>query len=293
MLPIPLVPVMPMLSRVDAKKQLGISKGDVVLLTIASGYKYTPIGEIDFANVLAPVLRQHKNALLLVVGPNINSYWQKALGQTGLRIRVEGPQENTAIYYQAADIYLDSFPFASLTSMLEAGSHGVPLISYCPHREVSPVMCTDDLGLDENLVRVTSPQGFQDAMSNLIQDSDLRLHLGQRIRKSIEAEHMGEGWAKRLSSIYRDATHEPIISEPLCVIDQKFSEPLDTWLAALNIEAGMCRDIDSLILEHGGLLPFGPRVRLLAKTLGETRRLYLRLLLSDYMRTRIRKAIKF
>jgi hypothetical protein len=283
---------MPVFSRVEAKKQLGISEKDVVLLTIASGYKYTPLGEMDFTNVLAPVLRQHKNALLLVVGTNINSYWQKASRQAGGRIRVEGPQENTAIFYQAADIYLDSFPFASLTSMLEAGSHGVPLISYCPHREVSPVMCSDDLGLDENLIRVTSQQGCEDALSKLIYDSDLRLQIGQKIKKSIEAEHMAEGWGRRLLSIYRDATQESVISTSLCEIDQKFSEPLDAWLAALNIEAGMCRDVDSLILEHGGLLPFGSRVRLLAKTLVERRRLSLRILLSDYMRVRIRMAMK-
>jgi hypothetical protein len=284
---------MPVLSRVEARRQLGIPEKDVVLLTIASGYKYTPLGEMDFEAVLAPVLRQHKNALLLVVGPNINSYWQEASRQAGGRIRLEGPQENVAVFYQAADIYLDSFPCGSLTSMIEAGSYGLPLISYCPHREIAPVICSDDVGLDANLIRETNLQDYQYTLSRLISDSDLRAQIGQKLKKTIEAEHMEEDWRIRLSAIYQGASQESMDSNPPCDIDRKFREPLDAWLAALHVEAGICRDVDSLFLEHVGLLPFWSRLRIVGKTLIERRRIFPRLLLSDYTRARIRMSMKF
>ena len=43
--------------------------------------------------------------------------------------RALGTRHEIGSIYAAADIYLDSYPFSSLTSMLEAGQRGLPLLS--------------------------------------------------------------------------------------------------------------------------------------------------------------------
>jgi hypothetical protein len=230
-------------------------------------------------------------AILLVVGPSDDRYWQEGSRKADGRIRVLGRREDTALFYQAADIYLDSFPFASLTSMLEAGSYGAPLVSYCPHLEAAPVMCSDDSGLNDNLIRSKDPQSCQVALSRLIEDSHFRMRLGHKTRESIQAQHTGEGWRQSLLNMYRGPTTSSIATPTLGIMDQKRSEPLDAWLVALHTEAGMCRDTDTLLVEHAGLLPFGPRVRIWARTLNAGRKPSLGLLLPEYMRMRIRRSM--
>ncbi len=44
--------------------------------------------------------------------------------------RALGRRLDTPLLFEAADVYLDSFPFTSPTALLEAGSYGLPLVAY-------------------------------------------------------------------------------------------------------------------------------------------------------------------
>ena len=45
------------------------------------------------------------------------------------RVLVPGAQPDPSVHLDAADIYLDSFPFSSITSMLEAATRDVPIVA--------------------------------------------------------------------------------------------------------------------------------------------------------------------
>ena len=125
--------------RPTPRSQLGIPADAVVLLSVGTGFKYTPIDGPGFLETLLPVVRRHENVVLLVVGPKPSGEWARAAEATGGRVRALGRQLDTAVLYEAADIYLDSFPFTSPTAMLEAGSYGLPLVAYSPHRRDAEV----------------------------------------------------------------------------------------------------------------------------------------------------------
>ena len=77
------------------------------------------------------------DAVLLAVGPS-GRRWQRAEGRTGGRIRALGPQPGIQRYYEACDVYLDSHPVSSATSLLEAASLGTPAMTLCPYEGGRP-----------------------------------------------------------------------------------------------------------------------------------------------------------
>ena len=83
-LPIPLAYSPPSLTPAQAKCALGYEPEVVLLLTIASPFKYNAPGEIAFLDLVIPVLEQFPQAVLIAVGPNDEGAWQSA------RIRTNG-----------------------------------------------------------------------------------------------------------------------------------------------------------------------------------------------------------
>src|SRR5262249_45466460 len=115
-----------------------------------------------------------------------------------------GTRPDTALFYQAADVYLDSFPLPSITSLLEAGSYGTPLVSGCPCPPAPPgsVLGADTPALDTCLIRATDPADFRAAVGRLVEDAGLRRRTGEETRQSIAAIHAGAGWQRALEAVY-------------------------------------------------------------------------------------------
>jgi hypothetical protein len=204
-LPIPLMHAERKLSRADAKAKLGLAPDTVVLLSVGTGFKYARVGGPGFLDVLWPVMARHDNAVLMVVGPRSTGDWAVAEEATGGRIVPMGPRYDTASLFEAADVYLDSFPFTSPTAALEAGTYGLPLIAFCPRRGDARVLCPGAPGLDETMWRETEVGAYQRAVERFIADVDLRAQYGERARRTIEDHHMGSEWAAHLAGVYRAA----------------------------------------------------------------------------------------
>ncbi len=190
--------------RPEAKNKIGISDGTVLLLSIARAIKYMPIGSApSFAEVMIPIINMHSNAVLLVIGPADADEWMVAFQRTGGRIRALGQRSDTQVFYEAADIYLDSFPFASNTSLLEAGSFGLPLVSYFPYSGESAVLGPSAPGLDGTVVRTTNLNDYESTVSRLIEQKDFREKLGECTRKGIAVMHVGERWNQTLEAVFQ------------------------------------------------------------------------------------------
>lgn len=202
LLPIPLDPTPPTKTRSTAKKALGFAEDIVIILSIARAVKYESESRINFTSAVIPILKKHLNSVLLVVGPKQAGQWASAYKETDGRIIAFGQRSDTEIFYEAADIYLDSFPFSSNTSLLEAGSYGLPLVSYHSQPEDANVLGAGAPGLERYLLRVKSLSDYHKTLSKLIEHTELREKIGQQTKKRIVTFHGREGWTKYLDNLY-------------------------------------------------------------------------------------------
>ncbi|MBW4646943.1 MAG: glycosyltransferase family 4 protein [Goleter apudmare HA4340-LM2] len=257
LLPTILEPLPRTLSRSEAKQLLGIDQDCTMLLSIARAAKYRTVGDTSFADAHVQLLKHHKQAVLIVIGPgNSDEDWSKAISQVDGRIRVYGETQDTTIFYQAADIYVDSFPFVSITSLLEAGSFGVPLVSRYPYSsDASATLGADMPGLSGNLIRVRDIDEYTDVLSRLIEDQTFRLSLGQATKSKIEAVHWGENWQNVLNEVYHQAITLPAVLLPLASVDKVFLNEPDVYLPLVN---GM--EINRVIQSHLPYMPFRHRL---------------------------------
>ena len=259
MLPVILEPTQRTLSRVEAKRQLGIPEDSILLLSIARAVKYRTIDGVSFADAHIPLLKQFNQAILMVIGPGQQEDWSSAIQQTQGRIQVFGETEHTEVYYQAADIYVDSFPFVSNTSLLEAGSYGVPLVSRYPYSSKScGILGADMPGLTGNLVQVPDLKTYTTVLSHLVKDAEFRRSLGEATQRKIVETHQGAGWQDSLNHVYSQVSKMTRITIDKDTIDVMFLGEPDILMPHVH-------DIDitpdKLIEWHITLMPFGERLK--------------------------------
>lgn len=175
----------------DARCSLGIPSNMVVLVAIASSYKFAPYGQLDFPSTAVTILQKHTDTILIVVGPTSSDpLWQSALELTSGRIRLLGIQSDIEQYYAVADIFLESFPLGSLTSTFDAMLRGVPVIR-APHGAPPLFTMSDYDGLGDNSCNI---QEYLLRVSALITDPLLRRKTGLTQRDAVTAIHTGSGW---------------------------------------------------------------------------------------------------
>jgi hypothetical protein len=202
MLPVPLDPPVRHRSQIAAKEELGLPRSAVVLLTVAAAYKYEPIDDVEFLELVTPVVEARPDVILLAVGPN-GRRWQHAERRTSGRVRALGPQRGVQRYYEACDVYLDSHPCSSVTSLLEAASLGTPAMTLCPYEGGAAVLCSEDPGLDGLETRATNPDDYRAMLARLVDDVALRRELGRTIGERIAAAHSPDRWRSDVEAAYQ------------------------------------------------------------------------------------------
>jgi glycosyltransferase involved in cell wall biosynthesis len=260
LLPIILEPTQRVLSRIEAKRQLGIPEESILLLSIARAIKYKTIDGISFADVHVPLLKHNERAFLIIIGPGKIEDYSSAIQQTQGRIIVYPEREDTAVFYQAADIYVDSFPFISNTSLLEAGSYGVPLVSRFPYSDASTVLGADMPGLTGNLICTRDLEEYRKTLSRLMEDEKFRLSLGEATREKFIETHTKSYWQKSLQEVYDHASIKPREIVTATPRDQMFIGEPDVFIHRIH---GWDDDyFDWVIQARLPMLPIAHRLRL-------------------------------
>lgn len=257
-LPIILNPTQRVLSRAEAKRQLGFAEDSVVLLSIARSLKYRTIDGVSFADAHVPLLEKYDRAVLIVIGPVNTEEWSAAIQRSQGRIRVFGQREDTAVFYQAADIYVDSFPFVSITSLLEAGSYGTPLVSRYPYSSASALLSADAPGLTDQLLLARNLPEYAAVLSRLVEDEELRRSLGEATKQTIIERHMGSNWQRCLEDVYFRATTVPrltITSTPTA--DRMFVGEPDVFLQKVFSTRDI--EIEEIVQSRLRLMPLQQR----------------------------------
>lgn len=229
------------LSQDEAKQKLGLSTDSILLLSVARSMKYKTVDGVNYAEAHLPVLEKNERAVLIIVGPGNSEDYSVAIQKAKGRIIVYPEREDTDVFYQAADIYVDSFPFVSTTSLLEAGIYGIPLVSRFPYSDASNVLGADVPGLSGNLIRTRDLEEYRKTLSKLIEDKKLRLSLGEATRRKIVDTHTGNYWQNFLENIYTCAEVKPrnimlmnrkdeaFIGEPDVFLQRVYSTWDDNW----------------------------------------------------------------
>jgi glycosyltransferase involved in cell wall biosynthesis len=240
-LALPMVPhaAGPVISRDEARQQLGISADTKLLLTMASAIKYEPVEGADYCILHAPLLDQFPKVQIMAIGPSPElAYWKDWKARSGNRIQALGIIPDPRAHLAAADVYLDSTSFGSLTSLLDAARAGLPVLSWrSPERQrFAEILSSDDPALDDLDVMFTDADLYRERISQLISNPELRQREAETVLRSVTAVHMGDSWSDRLLSLY-DSLSVAAGRRPFQTLPEAGPGPLDDLLLALQATA--------------------------------------------------------
>ncbi|MEI6239528.1 MAG: hypothetical protein WCR51_04005 [Planctomycetia bacterium] len=125
------------------------------------------------------------------------------------RVLCMGTVPSPTRHRAAADIYLDSYPFCSITSMLESAALGTPVVAYQPYPEELEILYSECpwLPADRHLAR--DPGHLVELLDALIDDRSLRQELAVRTIEGME-QHSPRAWRAAMQRhLARDFTKTP------------------------------------------------------------------------------------
>lgn len=228
----------------ECKRVLNISPQTRLLLSIGTSYKFEPHGEIDFPDLLAKTLKDIENLQLLVIGPSPDEErWKQAYARSAGKVRAIGVQKDLSTYYQAADLYLESFPVGSLIASLDAVLYGVPVFrALAPPL---PVLCLD------RYEGMNATAENNKVYSQMLRDT---LNMGNfealRTQQTteIESQHIGADWDLCLERVIRAI---PLQHTPTGIVQREANmDEQDTlWAEMQNHHSFMSRE--NMVLKNG------------------------------------------
>ena len=204
--------------KTQALTRLGLAPNLTVFLTVGSGFKYEPTEAANFFEAAQRILERVSNSCLIAVGPSQkNERWQTLYKNTQGRAIAVGQQTDLYPFHLAADIYLEGFPFGSLTALLEAGLAGVASVR-APQNCPSPFVA-DGIAL-ENVARPLDSNAYVDLAVQLAENKNQRDELAMILEQSINQHHCGDGWREYLHKLVAELPfahrgYAPIATKPL------------------------------------------------------------------------------
>lgn len=243
--------------RATAKADLGVGPDEVLIVTAADPSKYRPVTPPGLLDMLVPFFARDSRARLLAAGPAPEGEWAEAERRTGGRIRALGRLPDVRPLHEAADAYLDSFPFSSLTSLLESGSAGNPTISYRGHPAGCAVLGADTPDVDPHIQGPADAAELDAVLRRTVTDPAWRAELGARTREAIDTGHTGPGWRDAVAAMYAAAgeVRGPMVRwAPERAVSQ-----LDVLVGAVLERTGHARGVAGALRDNLGLLPLRER----------------------------------
>jgi hypothetical protein len=168
------------------------------------------LGDVSYADTHVPILKKHPEALLIVVGAGSPKDWDSASIAVEGRIR-SLPEQDPKMYLEAADIYVDSYPFCSATSMMEAAGYALPCVTRFPHPPAARICGMDHPGLAGPLIEARNDADYLQEVSRLIEDGARREQAGVAIEQSVRQSNVAPGWRNFLEAAYTRAAELPAV----------------------------------------------------------------------------------
>jgi hypothetical protein len=175
------------------------------------------------------------------VGPSDSGLWNKAKKLTAGRVRPLGVRRDPAPYRDAADIYLDSIPCASVTSLLESAALATPCLAYVGGKEPGSPSVSDPPFVVDAILRAQDPAEYRRLLLRLISEPEFRAEVGAGLASQVREAHSADRWLARLLKVYEELGTVDRVERPAAVT----TAPRDT---------GMDREIVSLATDRHGPL---------------------------------------
>ncbi len=263
MVPTIVAPAQRTQSREEAKRVLGIAPDTILLFSAARAMKYRSVEGRSFADAHLELMRRHPSAELWVLGAGDPPDWRTACAAAGGRIKALPETPDTKVYYEAADIYVDSYPFVSSTSMMEAASLGAPLVSRFYGPKEARIFAINHPGIDAPTLHGATEAEYIAHLDRLIADPALRAAKGEEARQAVLHYHTPPSWLNFIEQAYKLAVElAPIKPDAQLagMADETFSlgEPDRRLHEVFGYDQ---RDTKKVLKHYLGLLPFRERMQ--------------------------------
>jgi glycosyltransferase involved in cell wall biosynthesis len=232
-MPIPLILSQRTMTRKDAKQALDIVPGHVVLLTVAAEYKFESRRPTGFLDLVVPVIGEQESTTLLAVGPTDSGRWHEANKLTAGRVRPLGVLPDPALHRDAADIYLDSTPFASITSLLESAALGTPCLAYVGGRDPGSPSVSDPHLVVDAILRAQNPAEYRRLLVRLISEPEFRAEVGAGLASRVREAHSTDRWLARLEEVYEQLGSVGRAEQPTAVTTAFMTTDIDREVVSL------------------------------------------------------------
>jgi hypothetical protein len=268
-LPRPLAMLTRRRSRSEARRGLGLAEDAVLVVTAADAPKYCPVDGPSLLEMVLPVFLANPRAVLLAAGPAPLDEWRLAEERTGGRVRALGRLPDVTEMHEAADVYLDSFPFSSLTSLLEAARLGTPVVTFRGHPEGCEVLGADTPGIDEHIRAPRTADALRDALEDLLANPAVRADEGARLADAVASTHDGPAWLTVVDRLYARAGTTAGAGDPAAP-PPRLSGDLDRLVALVQAKTPLTPGVAGAARFTLPYLPPASRIRSWAAT-GMTR----------------------
>ncbi len=182
-----------------AKRALGFSEHDVVLLAMAFPNYWVPNREYDFFRTARRILELDPRVHIVMVGidPADPNCGQRVPDSP--RMHLHGPILDPAPYYRAADATLESFPIPSPGSVVEAVAYGAayPILKY---GRGESILCFDLPVLSSMVERARDEEGYLAQVKAFLDAGPEHRRRADVMREALIA--FDGSWAPRLQAMY-------------------------------------------------------------------------------------------
>jgi hypothetical protein len=163
---------------------------------MGSTYKFRPTPERNFLRTVGPLLRSHPGARLFVIGPTkrtaLEFFGDHVPPNCTFLGKIRDPREWEA----AADLFLEPFPWGSMTAALESAAAGaLPVLLYdpTPQLDISP-----DPAFAGLVVPARSEEDYVQSLNRLMRESRFRREQAVQVRDAVLGHHTGSTWQSSL-----------------------------------------------------------------------------------------------
>lgn len=216
------------------KSAYGIPQEATLLLSAASGYKFWAIEGVSLAAMIGPVLARHPHVHLLAVGVGNQRPWEELQARFPAQVHLQGylSESELVACYHACDIYVDSLPLSSPTTLLEAAACGKPIVRFAPQDWRGTGFSLEFDCIPPALYLWTTPAAYEADLHRLIGDPDFRRWRGEFGRTAVRLHYSDATFLYSMEAIYEQADRLEPIQPALQALDWR-CDRVDLLLAQL------------------------------------------------------------
>jgi len=173
-----------------------------LVFTGKMSYHANVAAALDLATKVMPVVwQQLPEAKLVIAGKDPTPELQALAEDT--RITVTGTVPDLRPYLAAATVAVSPMRYGVgiQNKVLEAMAMGTPVIT------TSQTLTALQVQAGQDILAADTPTGLAEAAINIITNHDLRQRVGKAGRQYVETHHNWQAVAKKLETVYRDATN--------------------------------------------------------------------------------------